>query len=341
MNTTSILIVDDNCRTLEMLRHTLDESQATYEICSSSHDAWNVVRTNPQITAVVIRMNGANISGCMLCERIREVKSADHLPVLMIVAEDQLEHAALALDAGANDILIDPFEARELRMRLGLSSVLHRCRVDEAHFVGDGGTAESSPSTVIKDSPESFRRSSELVIPQFNPVAMKFTYGATDRQVATWQDDETVTKVPLDQIMVCPCCESIPTFRPGCSECGSAWTRPESLLHHYACAHIGLQSEFQTDGGLMCPKCRQTQLVAGADFEVVPGSYVCDDCGTHSSEPTLIGHCLSCQHRFPAHLAKMKQLTGFHVHRVQEVIVPEESRRVKAGFKKEKAASGK
>ncbi len=63
-------------------------------------------------------------------------------------------------------------------------------------------------------------------------------------------------------------------------------------------AHIGAESEFHQNGEIACPKCRQKGLVAGSDFEVVPGGFACSDCGSRTSEPQLIGHCLSCQHRF-------------------------------------------
>jgi len=329
MKTKSILIVEDNLQTLELLRHTFDKADVRYQICSSSADAWNVVSTNPGITDVLLRMSAKDIQGCQLCERIREVKALHEMSVLMIVAEEQLEHAAAALDAGANDILIDPFEARELRMRMELHVPSHQRRVDAGHPVS--GSDASAPALNSCPAPEPLkpaepvRRSSQLLLPQFDPVSLRFRHDSGDHQIAAWHNDETVTKVALDQIMVCPCCESLPTFRLGCPDCGSASTKREPLVHHYACAHVGPESEFRQAGDLSCPKCLQKGLVAGADFETVAGCQVCADCGSRNSEPQLIGHCLSCQHRFPASDAKVRELTGFYVHRVHEVVCEESS----------------
>lgn len=329
MKTKSILIVEDDIQTLEVLRHTFDEADVRYQICSSSAEAWNVVRTNPGITDVLLRMSATDIQGCQLCERIREVKAPHEMSVLMIVAEEQLEQAAAAMDAGANDILIDPFESRELRMRMELQVPSHPRRVDAGHSVSRREVSPPvsipAPTATVAQVPEfsrptdSGRRSSELVLPQFDPVSLRFRHDAGESQIAAWRNDETVTKVTLDQIMVCPCCESLPTFRLGCPDCGSSSTKRESLIHHYACAHIGTESDFRQAGDLSCPKCLQKGLVAGSDFETVSGCQVCADCGSKSTEPQLIGHCLSCQHRFPASEAKIRELTGFYVHRVHEV----------------------
>ncbi len=321
MKTKSILIVDSNRNTLAIIQSTLDEARTAYEICSSSTDGWNFIRTNPQVTTVLLRMTGTGIDGVGLCRRIREVRSPEELQIRMIVSEDQLEYAGNALDAGANDVLIDPFEARELRMRMNIHVTTHRRRFDEAHALANRieEPASEAGSVTFEATAGGAERVSNLVVPCFDPISMRFAYPATEQQISAWKDDPTVSKVALDQIMVCPCCSAVPTFRSGCGTCGSAWTKREPLIHHYACAHIGGESEFRNGDDLACPKCLQKDLVAGADFETVPGGFACSDCGARSNESQLIGHCLSCQHRFPAIEAAVVQLTGLHVHRMQEV----------------------
>ena len=96
-------------------------------------------------------------------------------------------------------------------------------------------------------------------------------YDASASQIARWKEDPAVTKIVLDKILVCPCCEGVPTFRQGCGCCGSAMTAPDVLIHHYACAHIASEAQFRKGDDLVCPKCRQTNLVAGSDFEAVAG----------------------------------------------------------------------
>ena len=329
MKTNSILIVENSLRTLQVIRDTFDNGQLSYQICSVTTDGWNQFLTNPQFTGALIRMSADGIDGCELCHRIREVRSEDQFPILMIVGEDFLEHAGSALQAGATDVIIDPFEARELRMWSTLFPPAQGRRVDEPHVHAIPQTAETPVRVTCHEAIGESQRTPSLVVPNFDPASLRFTYGVSQGQLAAWRSDETVAKVALDKVLVCPCCAGLPTFRHGCGTCGSAWTQPEVLIHHYACAYIGPESAFRKGHDLICPKCRQLGLVAGSDFETVAGGNVCHDCGASSSQAELIGHCLSCEHRFPAAEAVSLELSGFHVSRVHEVATAEADGRAK------------
>lgn len=319
MITKRILIVEQDPQALRVIESTLTDANAKFEVCTSTEVAWTRFQADPSIKCVLVRMNSATIDGCELCRRIRDIESADSLPVLMIIAEEQIELAGNAVDAGATDIVIDPFEPRELRMRMNLTSNPRRSRIDESHQYAVAEEKPSNEAVNYLEPVQAVRRHTSVVSPKFDPQRQRFTYDASESQIARWKDDPSVTKTVLDKILVCPCCEGVPTFRMGCGCCGSAMTEPDVLIHHYACAYVGSDAEFRRGGDLVCPKCRQTNLVAGSDFETVPGGHACADCGEHSSQSELIGHCLSCQHRFPADEAATQVLTAYHVHRVHEI----------------------
>jgi DNA-binding response OmpR family regulator len=321
MKPRKVLIVENETRSLQVICRTLDEAGTRYEVCGSVRDAWDQIRMNPDFTEVLLRLDAETPDALELCRGIREVKSMDKLPILVVIDEKQLEHAAKAIEAGVNEVLAAPFEARELRMRMNLQLTAHQRRFDQAHV-----TARSEPpaAKVIESGDVSQGEASatqplvKLLIPQVDPASMKMTYDASAEEVAEWKNSEAVGKVALDQIMTCPCCGGLPTFRPGCGACGSAFSRREKLVHHYSCAHIGSESEFRQGDELVCPKCLQKNLVAGSDFETVSGGYVCADCGSRSNIQELIGHCMACQHRFPASEAVLVQLTGLYVAVGQE-----------------------
>ena len=319
MNTKRILVVEEDAQVLQVIEDTLRDANAKYEVCSNTDDAWARFQADPSARCVLARMNSKTIDGCELSRRIREIESADSLPILMIVAEDQIELAGNAIDAGATDIMIDPFEPRELRMRMNLKSNPRRSRIDEPHQYAVEQETPSTEAVNYQETVRAVQSHTSVVAPKFDPQLQRFTHDASESQIARWKDDPSVTKIVLDKILVCPCCEGIPTFRAGCGCCGSAMTEPDVLIHHYACAHIASEAEFRKGDDLVCPKCRQIDLVASSDFETVAGGHACADCGERSSESELIGHCLSCQHRFPAHEAVTQVLTAYHVHRVQEV----------------------
>ncbi len=319
MNALRILVVEETPRTLQVIGSTLEEANAKYEICRNTEDAWKCFQADPDIKCVLIRLNSESIDGRELSRRIRGATTDASLKILMIVTEDQIELVGSAIDAGATDIMIDPFEPRELRMRTSVKPNLKRNRIDEPHqFVGID--AEPAAESINYREPVRPAQShSRVVSPKFDPQSQRFLYDASASQIARWKEDPAVTKILLDKILVCPCCEGVPTFRQGCGSCGSAMTAPDTLIHHYACAHIASEAQFRKGDDLVCPKCRQKNLVAGSDFEAVAGGLVCVDCGSQSSQSELIGHCLCCQHRFPAAEASTQVLTAFHVHRVHEI----------------------
>ena len=319
MITKRILVVEQDTQALRVIESTLTEAHAKFEVCTSTEDAWARFQADASVKCVLIRMNSATIDGCGLCRRIREIESADSLPVLMIVAEEQIELTGNAFDAGATDIMIDPFEPRELRMRMNLNSNPRRNRIDELHQYAVAEEKTSNEAVSYLETVRPVQSHTSVVAPKFDPQLQRFTYDASESQIARWNDDPSVTRIVLDKILVCPCCEAVPTFRMGCGCCGSAMMEPDVLIHHYACAHIGSETEFRTGDDLICPKCRQANLVASSDFETVPGGHACADCGARSSQSDLIGHCLSCQHRFPAEEAATQVLTVYHVHRVHEI----------------------
>ncbi len=318
MNTKTILVIEENPQTLRVIEDTFSEAGARCVVCTCEIEAWRLIETNADIKCVLIRMDSESVDGCGLCRRIRGLRSAESLPILMIVSEDQIELAERAIEAGATDVLIDPFEPRELRMRTSVYPSSRRNRVDEGHSIAVTASIPAVESVKSLKATQPAQSHTTVVAPKFDPHLQRFTYGASEEQLAAWKNDESVTKIALDKILVCPCCNGVPTFRMGCGSCGSAMTEPDVLIHHYACAHVGAEAEFRKGHDLVCPKCRQRNLVSGSDFEMVSGGHLCADCHTRISQPELIGHCLSCQHRFPAAEAATMQLTAFHVHRVRK-----------------------
>ena len=219
VTTKTILVVEENPRTLRAIKDTFSEAGARYEICRSDADAWDQIEANAGITCVLIRMDSGSIDGCALCRRIRGLRSAEVLPILMIVAEDQIDLAGRAIEAGATDILIDPFEPRELRMRTNVYPPPRRNRVDDGHQFA---AAAAIPAGECGDSSEATKPAqshTSVVAPKFDPHLQRFTYGASEEQLAAWRNDESVTRIALDRILVCPCCSGVPTFRMGGGRC--------------------------------------------------------------------------------------------------------------------------
>ena len=296
MNQSKTLIVDDNEPTIAIIVATLQDAQLPYVIVDSNEDAIKHVAVDVGISRVFLRGFGDKILGPQLCGEIRKTKTAEQLPIFVLLNDDQLVSGADFLIAGANDLLVGFFEPRELRMRAGIVPADQIQRIDAAHVKSDSATT----------APQFF-------VPEFNPQTRRFCFGANEIHQPVWEADPTTRKVRLDQIIVCPECESVPTFRLGCGACGSAWVEKEILIHHYACAHVAPEREFVTQDGIACPKCRLSDLVAGSDFEQTSGCLRCTDCDAIFTESRMIGHCLACQHRFSASDGIVRSLYGYEI----------------------------
>jgi hypothetical protein len=156
----------------------------------------------------------------------------------------------------------------------------------------------------------------EKLTPALDKKTMTFQLGIAPQVLDQWAAIGALERVLIDKVQVCPKCQGVPTFREGCPNCGSAILENELLIHHFACAHVGRISDFETGGDLVCPKCRVRHLVVASDFDYVKGPYRCLGCQWNNVEPEQVAECLRCQYRFPAYQASTQELRGYRAHRL-------------------------
>ena len=61
-------------------------------------------------------------------------------------------------------------------------------------------------------------------------------------------------------------------------------------------------------------------MIIGADYEYLDGPNMCYDCGQANLEKIQIGHCLSCEHRFPMTMAHEMEIIGYRVSRLDILV---------------------
>ncbi|MCA9038452.1 MAG: response regulator [Planctomycetaceae bacterium] len=315
-NATSILIIETDPVKREMIQRTLAESEASIAIASSTTDAVAIAESSSSLRLIICRMHGVNIDGLELTRYLRAQPRDNKLTILIVVPEELLNQAGEAIEAGADDVLIEPFEARELRMLTDFFPSRRHRRIDAAHAANNGCPEPAKDSLNAAHSPAT----TSFVRPFFDTQSMRYTFQASPDQIEAWLTDERVTQVTLDRIMTCPECNAAPTFRFGCSHCGSAMVTQDNLIHHYACGHVGPESQFvHGHSDISCPKCRHSGLVAGSDFELTAGVFRCSDCSRTVNALSLIGHCVCCNHRFDAKTATIVDVQGFYVHGIRPI----------------------
>ena len=134
----SLLVVEDD----ENISSAISEyfSRAGYNV-KTVEDGLMGVKSALEETpdAVVLDIMLPKLDGLAVCRELRE--KANHVPILMLTAKDDVVDKVLGLEMGADDYITKPFSLRELEARI--KSVLRRTRTP-AHL---NGAKDEAPIT--------------------------------------------------------------------------------------------------------------------------------------------------------------------------------------------------
>jgi two-component system, OmpR family, response regulator MprA len=115
MSPVAVLLVDDDASIRRMLERTLvAEGYEVAAVADGGAALAAVERSVPDAIVLDVAMPG--LDGLAVTRRLRGKGLA--VPILLLTARDALEERVAGLDAGADDYLVKPFEARELAARL-------------------------------------------------------------------------------------------------------------------------------------------------------------------------------------------------------------------------------
>ena len=100
----------------------------------------------------------------------------------------------------------------------------------------------------------------------------------------------------VDRIRLCTKCNSGHLyFIDLCQQCKSINIKKIKLLHCFSCGYVDDESNFQTQDGLVCPKCREKLKLIGVDYDLPASQYKCQECGYISEEALVEAKCISCK----------------------------------------------
>lgn len=156
----------------------------------------------------------------------------------------------------------------------------------------------------------------EQIMPVLDTERMRFNLPYPEPMLASLCKVGAAVSLEMDSVLLCPNCHGIPTFRYGCSLCLSNNVKASKMIHHFACANVDFVENFEMDNELCCQKCRTRRMIIGSDYEYLDGPSMCYDCGQANLEKIQIGHCLSCEHRFPIETAYHMDIVGYSVKRL-------------------------
>jgi putative two-component system response regulator len=112
-----ILIVDDNKVNIELLKAQLKPYNYSIDIALDGEEALTkIAREAPDMVLLDLMM--PKISGYEVCRSIKQNKDTQFVPVIVITALQELDDKLKAIELGADDFLVKPFNKLELITRI-------------------------------------------------------------------------------------------------------------------------------------------------------------------------------------------------------------------------------
>jgi two-component system, chemotaxis family, chemotaxis protein CheY len=118
---TPILIVDDYPTMLRIIRNLL--RQLGFEHVEEASDGTAALKKLKErdFGLVISDWNMEPMSGLELLRAVRSEPGLEHLPFVMVTAENRPERIAMASEAGASGLVVKPFDANVLSERIALA----------------------------------------------------------------------------------------------------------------------------------------------------------------------------------------------------------------------------
>ena len=118
-----ILVVDDDTQLLSLIRLSLQKQGFSVFTATSGKEGLSLFhQIAPDVVILDIMMPG--MDGWEVCSRLRQVSS---VPIILLTALDSEQNIVDGLMGGADDYLVKPFTAAELRARV--IALLRRARI--------------------------------------------------------------------------------------------------------------------------------------------------------------------------------------------------------------------
>ena len=121
MNTTTrstALVVEDDEHIAHLLRFMLEREGYDVQHAADGREGLRLIETQPVPAVALLDVMLPFVDGFELVRRLRAQPGWAAVPVLMLTAKTQEKDIVRALDAGANDYVLKPFQPAELLARM-------------------------------------------------------------------------------------------------------------------------------------------------------------------------------------------------------------------------------
>lgn len=117
------LVVDDSRAMRSIIGKYLRELGFEVFEAASGMQALVDIRKIEGLSLVLVDWNMPEMDGCEFLRKVRTEPEFHDVPIMMVTTESEMEQVAVALEAGANEYLMKPFDKQGLLEKLLLLGV--------------------------------------------------------------------------------------------------------------------------------------------------------------------------------------------------------------------------
>jgi DNA-binding response OmpR family regulator len=114
----TVLVVEDDVHIAQVLTFMLERQGYRVDYAEDGRAAVQYIVSNPVPDLILLDVMLPYVDGFEVIGLIRAREGWEQVPVLMLTAKSSEQDTVRALDAGANDFIIKPFQPMELLARL-------------------------------------------------------------------------------------------------------------------------------------------------------------------------------------------------------------------------------
>jgi PleD family two-component response regulator len=177
-----ILFADDDEGMRLMVADVLRSAGYQVYLASDGDAALSAVRHDPP-DLVLLDYRMGRPDGLEVCRQIKNDRRSEHVPVLILTGQHEVENRLLGFDAGADDYLSKPFDPRELLARVRALLRLSRQALDRNPTTGLPGVI-----AVEREFERWHSRGASFAVcyfdlDHFKPFADRFGFGMADEVI--------------------------------------------------------------------------------------------------------------------------------------------------------------
>jgi signal transduction histidine kinase/DNA-binding response OmpR family regulator/ligand-binding sensor domain-containing protein len=115
-DTPVLMIVEDNADLRHYMSQNLKDQYQIYEAVNGKEGLKKIIEIIPDLVITDLMM--PEMDGTEMCKKMKSDERSSHIPLIMVTAKADRESRIEGLETGADDYLVKPFDADELKIRV-------------------------------------------------------------------------------------------------------------------------------------------------------------------------------------------------------------------------------